>query len=74
MESYCKLWFLIPVVYLHWAVDISNNSVYLPFLIGQAKLAIFKSHRCKNAGEDTCMVTLFKEIVHPKIKNFKYTR
>jgi len=32
-------------------------------LIGQAKLAIFKTHQCKNAGEDVSMVSLFKSLV-----------
>lgn len=37
------------------------------FLIGQAKLAIFKTHQCKNAGEDVNMVTLFKSLVKSRV-------
>lgn len=37
------------------------------FLIGQAKLAIYKTHQCKNAGEDVSVVPLFKSLVKSRV-------
>lgn len=37
------------------------------FLIGQAKLAIYKTHQCKNSGEDVNLVTLFKSLVKSRV-------
>lgn len=37
------------------------------FLIGQAKLVILKSHRCKNSGENVNIVTMFKSVVESRI-------
>lgn len=37
------------------------------FVIGQAKLAILKSHQEKNIGRDICIVALFKSLVEARV-------
>lgn len=44
-----------------------EQCVLTNFVVGQAKLAIFKSHQEKNAGRDVCMVALFKSLVESRV-------
>lgn len=44
-----------------------QQCVLANFLIGQAKLAIFKSHQCKNAGNDVDMVALFQSLTESRV-------
>ncbi len=41
----------------------TNSVCLLIFLLGQAKLAILKTHQCKNAGQDVNLLSLFKSLV-----------
>lgn len=44
-----------------------QQCVLANFLIGQAKLAILKSHQCKNAGKTVDMVAMFKSLVESRV-------
>ena len=41
--------------------------VVASFLIGKANLAILKSHKVKNEGQDADMISMFKSLVETRI-------
>jgi len=41
------------------------------FLIGQAKLAILKTHQCKNAAQDVDLLFIFKSLVAIEFAYYK---
>jgi len=54
-----------------------QQCVLANFLIGQAKLAILKSHQCKNTGKEVDMKAMFKSLIESRVTieytYYKYT-
>ncbi len=61
---FTKNMFILGVKYKkEWKVQCTLGN----FLVGQAKLAILKSHKCKNEGEDIDLLGMFKSLVEGRV-------
>jgi len=69
MESCVNLGFYLTrhCLYLETGIDVlGRGSVSL----GQAKLAILKSHQCKNENQNVDLVMLFKSLVKSRVVSY----